>query len=327
MTAHVTHGSFPAMSTSVALIGVGVTASAMADATERARQLAEAWEQRFSRFRPESLLCRLNAAGGQALPVDVTFCALLARAAQAVRETGGRFDPSVLPVLEALGYDRSIDQVRAAPAELRHVPAAPESSGAAAWARVRIDYGAGVVALPPGMRIDLGGIAKGAFVDLLAAEFSHWPGGSIDAGGDVVVWGNAPDGQAWRIGIEAPGAVAQDALVIDVPSGSRAGVATSGTHRRRWQAGGVEVHHLIDPHTRRPATSALHSVTALAESAMAAEVAAKAVLLAAATPPITDLFGASAAALIAADGHVELLQQPRGTDHGIDHLTAAGRAA
>ncbi|MBL8129955.1 MAG: FAD:protein FMN transferase, partial [Chloroflexia bacterium] len=131
MTGHVTHGSFPAMSTSVALIGVGVTASAMADATERARQLAEAWEQRFSRFRPESLLCRLNAAGGQALPVDVTFCALLARAAQAVRETGGRFDPSVLPVLEALGYDRSIDQVRAAPAEPRHVPAAPESDGAA----------------------------------------------------------------------------------------------------------------------------------------------------------------------------------------------------
>lgn len=327
MNERVTHGSFPAMSTSVAMTAVGAPASAMAEALERARQLAEAWEQRFSRFRPESLLCRLNAADGQALPVDITFCALLARAAQAVRHTGGRFDPSILPVLEALGYDRSIDQVRAAPAELRHVPAAPESAGAGAWARVRIDHGAGTVALPRGMRIDLGGIAKGAFVELLAAEFSHWPGGSIDAGGDIVVWGEAPDGQAWRIGLEDPGAPVQDALLIDVPSGSRAGVATSGTHRRRWQVGGREVHHLIDPLTGSPATSGLRSVTAIAESVTVAEVAAKAVLLAAATPPVPDLFGASAAVLIAPNGHIELLQQFRGTDHVIDHIIAAGHAA
>lgn len=327
MNDRVTHGSFPAMSTSVAMTAVGASASAMAEATERARQLAEAWEGRFSRFRPESLLCRLNASDGQALPVDVTFCALLARAAQAVRETGGRFDPSILPVLEALGYDRSIDQVQAVPAELRHVPAAPELSGAGAWTRVHIDHGAGTVALPPGMRIDLGGIAKGAFVDLLAAEFSHWPGGSIDAGGDVGVWGEAPDGQAWRIGLEAPRSPEQDSLSIDIPAGSRVGVATSGTHRRRWRAGGHEVHHLIDPHTGRPATSELHSVTAIAESAMAAEVAAKAVLLAAATPPVLDLFGASAAVLLAPSGHFELLHQNRGIDHVIDHIIAAGHAA
>lgn len=325
MTGRVTHGSFSAMSTSVAMMAVGVPAAAMAEATERARRLAEAWERRFSRFRPESLLCRLNAADGQALAVDVMFCALLARAAQAVRETGGRFDPSILPVLEALGYDRSIEQVQAAPAEMRHVPAAPDSAGA--WARVRIDYGAGVVALPPGMRIDLGGIAKGAFVDMLAAEFSHWPGGSIDAGGDIMVWGEAPDGRTWRIGVEDPGAPGQDALLIDFPSGFRAGVATSGTHRRRWRAGGHEAHHLIDPHTGLPATCGLRSVSAIAENVMTAEVAAKAMLLAAATPPVPELFGASAAVLLAPDGHIELLHQNRGTDHVIDHLIAVGRAA
>ncbi len=325
MTGRVTHGSFSAMSTSVAMMAVGAPAAAMAEATERARRLAEAWERRFSRFRPESLLCRLNAADGQALAVDVMFCALLARAAQAVRETGGRFDPSILPVLEALGYDRSIEQVQAAPAEMRHLPAAPDSAGA--WARVRIDYGAGVVALPPGMRIDLGGIAKGAFVDMLAAEFSHWPGGSIDAGGDALVWGEAPDGRAWHIGIEDPHAPEQDALVVDVPAGSRAGIATSGTHRRLWLAGGRQMHHLIDPRTGQPALGAVQSVTALAGTVTAAEIAAKAVLLAAVEPRNSDLFGAAAAVLISANGHVKLLQQTRGTDHAIAYLTAAGRAA
>ena len=327
MTGHVVETAFPAMSTSVALTGVGISEKTLAQATERARQLAEAWEQRFSRFRPGSLLCRLNAGDGQAIPVDETFRALLERAALAVRQTGGRFDPSILPVLEALGYDRSIDQVRAAPSDISPTPISQHTSGLKAWARVRIDHDAGVVALPDGMRIDFGGIAKGAFVDLLAAEFAQWPGGSIDAGGDAMVWGEAPDGQAWHIGVENPHAPDEDVLMVDVPAGSRVGIATSGTHRRCWQAGGHEVHHLIDPRTGSPAASGLLSVTALAETVTVAEVSAKAVLLAAATPPIPELFGASAAVLIADGGRVELMHETRGTNHGIDHHTATGRAA
>lgn len=320
-------GAFGAMSTSVALTGVGVPETAMAQATERARQLADAWEQRFSRFRPDSLLCRLNAADGQPIPADATFRAVLERAALAVRQTDGRFDPAMLPALEAAGYDRDIDQVRASPPDFAPAPISPLTSGPEAWAMVRIDHEAGVVALPRGMRIDFGGIAKGAFVDLLAAEFAHWPGGSVDAGGDAVVWGEAPDGRAWHIGVEDPRVPEQDVLTLDVPSGSRAGIATSGTQRRRWHAGGHEVHHLIDPRTGKPAVSSLLSVTALAATVASAEVAAKAVLLGAASPPITELYGASVAVLIAENGHVEIVQQTRGSDHGIDEFTTDGRAA
>ena len=329
MTSHVVRGDFRAMSTTVAMTGVGVPEKSMEQAVDNARRLAEEWEQRFSRFRPDSVLCRLNAAGGQAIPADDTFRSMLEGVVQAVGRTGGRFDPSILPVLEALGYDRSIDEVRAGPADMIPPPVATHGSGLDRWASVRIDHEAGVAALPAGMRIDLGGIAKGAFVDLLAAEFAQWPGGSIDAGGDAMVWGEAPDGQAWHIGVEDPHApdADADALMVEVPSGSRAGIATSGTHRRRWRSGGHEVHHLIDPRTGLPAKSELLSVTALAATVTAAEVAAKAILLAATTPPVTDLFGASAAVLIATDGHAELLHETQGTDHGIDRHTATGRAA
>lgn len=327
MTHRIAYAAFPAMSTSVALTGVGVSERALSQAMEEACQLAEAWEQRFSRFRPGSLLCRLNAAEGQPVPVDETFLALLNAAADAVRRTAGRFDPSVLPALEAIGYDRSIEQVRAEPPGLGTAPGLSCISGVSRWARVRIDHATGEVTLPPGMRIDFGGIAKGAFVDLLADSFAHWPGGSIDAGGDAMVWGEAPDGRAWHIGIEDPHAPEHEALLVDVPAGSRVGIATSGTHRRRWLAGGREVHHLIDPRTGQPASGAVQSVTALAESVTAAEIAAKAVLLAATEPRNSDLFGAAAAVLISANGHVELVQQTRGTDHAIEYFTATGCAA
>ena len=312
-----------AMSTVVALTGVGVAEQTIARAAEHARQLAEAWEQRFSRFRPSSLLCRLNAANGRPVTADETFRALLERAALAVARTGGRFDPAILPALEALGYDRTIDLVRAAPQATSLAPVLPRCSGVGSWAEVRVDHDGGAVTLPSGMRIDFGGIAKGAFVDLLAAEFAHWPGGCIDAGGDAIIWGEAPDGRAWHVGVENALAPDQDALALDVPAGSRVGVATSGTHRRSWQFGGHAAHHLIDPRTGNPAQTGVRSVTALAATVTVAEVAAKAVLLAAAAPPVTDLFDASAVLLLAEDGRMELLHASRGIDDDIEYHPAA----
>ena len=326
MTPPISRTAFPAMSTSVELTGVGVPDRAMAHAASEARRLAEAWEQRFSRFRPDSLLCQLNAANGQPFPVDDAFLALLETAFEAVQCTAGRFDPSVLPALEAMGYDRSIEDVRAMPAAFSdngHLCGA----GVSGWSEIRIDRGEGTIMLPPGMRIDLGGIAKGAFVDLLAAEFANWPGGSVDAGGDAVVWGEAPGGMSWMIGIEDPLHPGRDSLIFDAPAGSRFGVATSGTHRRRWRVGGRAVHHLIDPRTGLPTPDRFRNATALAATATAAEIAAKAVLIAASEPSISDLFGASVVALTAADGRVDLLQRTTGNSNDFARLAAAGRAA
>jgi thiamine biosynthesis lipoprotein len=60
----------------------------------------------------------------------------------------------------------------------------------------------------------------------------------------------------------------------------RGGLATSGTDRRRWRRGGVDQHHLIDPRTGRPADTAWLQVTACGASCLAADIAAKAALLA-----------------------------------------------
>ncbi|HEU0115522.1 MAG TPA: FAD:protein FMN transferase, partial [Thermomicrobiales bacterium] len=273
--------AFRAMSVQVEITGVGAPDGAVAAAGRFAADLAADWEAHFSRFRPDSMLCRLNAADGSPVAVDDLFLDLVGRAAAAVARTGGRFDPAILPALEAAGYDESwsrIDPER----DRRAAPAVP-SPGPAAWRAIRRDRWRGTVALPPGMRLDVGGIGKGMFVDLLAHCIRSWPGGCIDAGGDLFVWGASPDGDGWAIGIEDPAAPDHDLLVARVPAGATLGVATSGGYRRRWRAGGAPAHHLIDPATGQPLpASGPCAATAFAATVTDAEIATKALLVAAA---------------------------------------------
>lgn len=305
MATLVTSAAFPAMSTTVEITGVGVPAREVASAAALGHGLSQQWEEWFSRFRSDSQLNRLNAAAGAAVRVEVDVLNLLETVKVAVRRTGGRFDPSVLPALEAIGYDRSIECLRSS---RRLVAGEPRpAAGLQGWDSVRIDRKRGEVQLPPGMRIDLGGVAKGAFVDRLALEVSSWLGGCIDAGGDLLVWGAPPDGDSWRIGIEDPFHPAAEVLVADVSGSRRIGVATSGTYRRRWSAGERMAHHLIDPSSGSPLLDGLRLVTAFAPDVMSAEIATKALMVAATGPSIPDSFGATMAVLIYADGHTEAL--------------------
>lgn len=299
--------AFFAMSTTIEILGVGVPEREVTRATELGRRLAQKWESQFSRFRPDSQLCLLNAAGGAAVRVEEDVLNLLQMAKEAVRRTGGRFDPSILLALETIGYNRSIEQVRTtlrrAPGELR--PAA----GLQGWQRVRIDRTRGEVQLPPGMRIDLGGIAKGAFVDRLARELGSWPGGCIDAGGDLLVWGTPPDGDHWRVGIEDPFHPVTEVLMAGVYGSNYVGVATSGTYRRRWATGERMVHHLIDPSSGAPLAEDVRSLTTFAPDVTSAEVASKAMMVAATESSLPELFGAAIAVVIHADGHIETMQK------------------
>jgi thiamine biosynthesis lipoprotein len=296
-------GSFPAMGTTVTLTGVDVAPAAFRLALADARALAEAWEARFSRFRPESQLCRLNAAAGAPVAADAAFLDLLERARTAAIRTAGRFDPSVLPALEAAGYDATFDRVRVRAASVAR-PAIP-ASGIAAWRAVGIDRSRGQATLPPGMRIDLGGIAKGAFVDLLAERLARWPGGCVDAGGDLRVWGRAPAGDGWVVGIEDPARPDTDLAAVVASPPLCGAIATSAPNRRRWTVNGTTRHHLIDPATGDSLALPLASITVFAPTVTAAEVATKALLVAAARGEPADLVDGTLAARVGLDGRLD----------------------
>ena len=139
-------------------------ASALAAlAVERAELLEQCW----SRFRSDSELNRLNAAaGGDALPVSDDLFTLVAHMRSAWESSGGRFDPTVLSSMTALGYDADFATVSGRTAAASVVTLAP----APGMAAVALDPQHRTVALPLGVGIDPGAIGKGLGGDIIADE-------------------------------------------------------------------------------------------------------------------------------------------------------------
>lgn len=287
------------MGSQIELIAVGISQAELDAATAVARRIAESWEERFSRFRPHSELARLNAAAGSPVCVSPEFVTVLDAALAAYDRTGGRFDPTILPSLSALGYDRDFAELRTNTAR----PAAqPEPPIPDAVERIVIDRRAGAVTVPIGCALDFGGIAKGIFVDRLVDRCAHWPGGSINAGGDLRVWGEPPDGEHWIVGIEDPADATRECCLIEIREPDVAAVATSAMNRHVWHAGRERYHHLIDPASGRPVIGRLISATALAPDLETAEVATKALLVSDGRGQSLDLADATGAVVIDSSG-------------------------
>jgi thiamine biosynthesis lipoprotein len=236
----------------------------------RARDRLRDLERRWSRFRADSEISRMNAASGLHCVSRETFT-LVERAVWAWRATGGRFDPTVLDAVVAAGYDRSFELLAGHTADVDGAPAAVP--GCAGIVLVR---GARLVHLPPGVHLDPGGIGKGLAADLVAEELRRAgaTAACVDVGGDVRVFG-APATDGWSIDVEDP---ATGAVVgrLGIADGA---AATSSRVRRRWQTTDGPRHHLVDPATGRPAATGVDTVTVVAGEAWRAEVLAKAALL------------------------------------------------
>ena len=264
----------------VLVSGSGPTGHAPA-AVERARRQMLDWHAQFSRFLSDSELSRLNHDPRAAVPASAVMLTLVAASLQAARLTDGLVDPTVLPELRAAGYSRSREESRAPAAlALRDLladapargPAAPHPR--AAWRQVNVDPRARVVVRPPGLELDLGGIAKGVFGDLLAVDLAAHDSFAVDAAGDVRFGG--ADTLPRPIAVSAP----DGERVLHTFHAQTGAVATSGIGRRAWRDGaGRPAHHLIDPATGRPAFTGLVQVTAFAPSGALAETRAKAALL------------------------------------------------
>ncbi|HSD10222.1 MAG TPA: FAD:protein FMN transferase [Candidatus Binatia bacterium] len=224
-------------------------------------------ESRFSRFRADTELSRLNAAGAPTVVSPELFDVL--RSARRYFElTGGLFDPTVGSALIALGYDRSFS-----PGALdRRSLAAPVP--VCSFAEVVLDEATRTVHKPSHIRLDFGGLVKGRTADV-AAELLPCLG-VVDAGGDAVLRNGGSSGTGWIVDIEDPRNPGRTLLSLTVRDRA---VATSGSNRRRWTVAGEVVHHLIDPRTWKPAASDLAQVTVVAPTAELAEVLAKTAFL------------------------------------------------
>lgn len=256
----------------------GLVVSAKPSDAARARRaigaaLAElaAAERALSRFDEGSGLSALNAAHGRWLAVDHRLFSAVAAAVDARMQTGGRFDPTILPALVAAGYDTTFDRLS---------PRDPGSiSGWRAGAAIDLDPAERRIRLEPGTAIDLGGIGKGlsatAALEAMRIFWPQLPGALVDLGGDIAVRGLAPDGGPWRIAVAD---ARRHHRRLGVLALTDCGVATSGRDRRRLGTNGSG-HHLIDPTTGRPAVPGPLAVTVVAPTAAEAETHATALAI------------------------------------------------
>lgn len=252
------HHDFRAMGTHVALIGPGATDDpTLLRASASIEGVFAREEQRFSRFRADSELSRVNAATGRWTQVTSPFADLVEIALTHAELTDGLFDPTVLDAMVAAGYDRDFDEVVAG---ARGALRPPHPCGR--WREIETRRGA--IRLPTGVGLDLGGIAKGWAVDLAteAALHAGLPWSLVNAGGDLRIAGDAPP---IDVRIEDPGDPGGTAASLRLASGA---IASSSTMRRAW---GPRLHHIVDPRTGAPADSPFVQATVWAATCAEAE--------------------------------------------------------
>ncbi len=221
-------------------------------------------ELRYSRYRPDSLLSRINqvaAVGGQ-IAVDAETASLLNYAQACYEQSEGLFDITS-------GLLRTIWDFKSG-----NVPQQSEIDallGRISWHRLR--WQAPTLSFPPGMQLDFGGIVKEYAADRLAslcwsAGCQH---GFINLGGDIRVLGPHPDGSPWRIGIKHPRSEGADPLrIIELTQG---GIASSGDYERGIEINGTRYGHILNPKTGWP-VQYLAAVTVVADLCVLAGSAA-----------------------------------------------------
>ncbi len=228
-----------------------------------------------SRFRVDAELVRLNAAAGTVVEVGTTLLEAIAVALRAAALTDGLVDPTVGRTLRIAGYDRDFEFVRARDGASFSVG----FDSVPGWRQVRLDAKARTVTLPRGVELDLGATAKALAADraAVAATTETGSGVLVSLGGDIAVAGPPPrEGWSIRLADDHAAPLNGPGPVVAIHEG---GLATSGTSVRRWRSGTVQLHHIIDPRSGRPAVTPWRTVTVAADSCVDANIASTAAVI------------------------------------------------
>ena len=222
-----------------------------------------AFEAKYSRFRPDSLISRINAAAGRDwVETDEEMERFLDLCNSLHFMTRGLLDVTALPIMRLWDYKAAVPRI----------PSATEIAAAlrlVSWKRV--ERNPGRVRLPEaGMAIDFGGWGKEYAVDVVAgiARDHGISSALVDFGHDIHAIGKAPGKPGWHIGLEdptRPGVACWGSLALTNRS-----VASSGDYLRGFTVAGVRYGHIVDPRTGYPVAHGARQVTVIAPTCLQA---------------------------------------------------------
>jgi FAD:protein FMN transferase len=217
-------------------------------------------ERRYSRYRADSLLSRINRAAnaGEVLCVDAETADLLDHAFAAYARSDGLFDVTT-GLLRQIWHE-GVERIP--PREQLSTLLDRIGLDKVSWRRPMITF------LVPAMELDFGGIAKEYAADRAAATLrsAGVQHGLVNLGGDIAIVGPHEDGSPWRIGVSDPRGGEAAVATLFVESG---GVATSGDYERYFELEGRRYSHVVNPKTGWP-VEGLPSVTVAADTCLAA---------------------------------------------------------
>lgn len=219
----------------------------------------ESVDEKMSTYREDSELSRLNRwQDNEPFPLSVATYTVLRHAQEISGLTGGAFDVTVGPLVNAWGFgpggergppaDEEIERLR------RHVGFQKlELDEVSRSARKRDSQ----------LYLDLSAIAKGYAVDRVAEalEGEGWTNYMVEVGGEIRTGGSNASGRAWQIAVARPVAGARELHRV-LPL-SNLSLATSGDYRNYYELEGRRVSHEIDPRTGYPVRHRLASVSVL----------------------------------------------------------------
>lgn len=220
-------------------------------------------EQKFSRYLSDSIIGQINTSGGHPVTVDAETAHLLDFATHCFVISDGMFDITSGVLRRIWKFDGS-DRVPARD----QIIAMRQMIG---WQKV--SWKSPVIALPAGMEIDFGGLAKEYAVDraLDAARALTARPVLVNFGGDLCVSGPRSSGARWKVAIESLESETRAAGLLELAGGA---IATSGDARRFLLKDGVRYGHILNPRTGKPVVNAPRSVTVAAATCVAAGMTA-----------------------------------------------------
>ncbi|RPD50567.1 FAD:protein FMN transferase [Paracnuella aquatica] len=221
----------------------------------------------LSIYQPYSEINRLNAAKRK-FAAGPHLRNVLQKAAVVSRQTGGAFDVTVLPLVQAWGFGARPHNNPPDSATVRQL------KSCTGWQLLRI-RGRHVYKKKPCVQADVNGIAQGYSVDVLAGFLAAkgLENYLVEIGGELRVQGRRqPSGEPFTIGIESPEAAENMGAPLQQQLALRSGaLTTSGSYRRYYLSGNKAIAHLLDPATGFPLTNNLVAVTVWAPDAITAD--------------------------------------------------------
>jgi FAD:protein FMN transferase len=235
---------------------------------QRIDDLLEQVNDQMSTYLPQSELSRLNKAeAGKWIVVSEHLFAVLKKAKEINRLSGGAFDITVAPLVNLWGFGPGPMKFRSPTAD--QIESKMKRTGSELFelnvetltVRKKIDE----------LHLDLSALAKGYAVDLVASVLDDYAIDRymVEIGGEIRLKGTNLEDKAWRIAIEKP--TADMRMIQKVLPVTDVSMATSGDYRNFFEENGVRYSHTIDPRTGRPITHKLASVTVLSEHCMNAD--------------------------------------------------------